>query len=494
MQHKITITIALVATLSVLLTIDYIRENQIATDLRKADSSYASTPEPKGAHWLIGNWYSATTGYNMTGMYTDLDNMKTAGINWVRFAMHKPTGTALYDKLAPALQQRNMNWLANVMDPNKNSSGKYIAGTDTQRAEYKTWLATMVNRYKGFGLKYYEIHNEANLHYFWNIDEYTTDNVAYANSVKDYLLHLQDAYTTIKANDPTAIVVFGGISQWKDERFVDEVVKQNPAAYFDMWAFHPYGPNPTKSIEELDSFKQHLAPSALLAAKPILITEVGYSAVSGAAGYMGSGSTETTKATYLVDVMNRLKTRGVNPPYFWYNYNGDNNGATSGWVGYDLVNTDKTAVTNTFLPAYNAYKAYGNVATPSPTQSSTLATATPQVVPATPAPVPPTPTVSATSTPAPLVSVTSIDKSAISSSSSTISWNTNIATIGKIQYGLSPDQLQFESTKESEYKTRHSISLGGLNKNEWYYYRIVNETVNGEPSISSVNSFKTRNK
>jgi hypothetical protein len=320
------------------------------------------TLNSKGVHWTLGRWYTEGSGYNMEGMYKDLDLMKAAGITWVKFTLHKGTGTGLYDKLVPALKERNMYWLANIANPN----GK-TAGTATQRAEYKTWLSMMVNRYKDTGvIKYYEVHNEPNLHYFWNIDENTTDTVAYSNSVKDYVEHLKDGFSAIKASDPNANVLIGGLSQWKDERFVDELIKNNAYQWFDIMAFHPYGKNPDATLAELTTVKSKMALQSQLASKPIWITEYGYTASQGEAGSMEAGSTEVTKAQYLTDSMNKLRAAGITAPMFWYNFNGDNLGTTTTGTGYELVNTNRTTFEAILSPAYAAYKNLWN-ATPTAT-------------------------------------------------------------------------------------------------------------------------------
>jgi hypothetical protein len=416
------VTLFLILTVATLLVVTIYSLFSVFNPFSRTKATTVTiTPYSKGAHWTIGRWYTSTGGYNMDGMYKDLDTMNSAGINWVRFAMHKGTGTGLYDKLVPALAARNMGWLANVMNPN----GK-TAGTETQRAEYKAWLAVMVNRYKASGVvKYYEIHNEANIHHFWNIDEYTTDTVAYASSVSDYIEHLKDGYTTVKANDPDAKVLIGGLSQWKDERFMDELIKQGGFQYFDIMAFHPYGSNPTKSMEELNSLKSKMALNATLAAKPIWVTEFGFSAVSGSVGYMGTGSTETTKAQYLTDAMQKFRAAGVNFPMMWYNYNGDNEGSSTTWVGYELVDTNRTTLVSTYREAYYAYKALWP-------NTSMTATATPTAAPITSIPTPSAVPVTSTATPtAPTTSATAVPSSDLTAPVITISSPTNGSTLPK---------------------------------------------------------------
>jgi hypothetical protein len=332
-------------------------------DVRQRAALPTITATDKGVHWTIGNWYNkaVSNNYDLVGMKTDLDNMQAAGITWVKFTLHKATGTGLYDQLLPELNKRNMHWMANVQNPNRDANGKIVTGTTAQRTEYKNWLGAMVDRYKGQGLKYYEVWNEPNLSYFWNINHNAnlsdpTQLTAYKAAVADYVAHLEDAYTTIKAHDPEAKVILGGLSQWKYEAYVDELIVLRAERFFDIFAFHPYGNNPTTSVNHIKNLKTRLAKSPAMAAKPMWITEYGYSPISGEAGYMGAGTTEQTKANYLIESMNKFRAEGIQFPMMWYNWNGDNVGTPTTGQGYELVTTDFVTRQTTFRPAYTAYK------------------------------------------------------------------------------------------------------------------------------------------
>jgi hypothetical protein len=80
--------------------------------------------------------------------------------------------------------------------------------------------------------------NEPNYQVFWQ----PTPNAA------AYTALLKAAYTAIKAADPDAVVVAGGIAATPDQgtkmvsavRFVSEMYQAGAAGYFDALSFHPY--------------------------------------------------------------------------------------------------------------------------------------------------------------------------------------------------------------------------------------------------------------
>ena len=95
----------------------------------------------------------------------------------------------------------------------------------------------VATRYAG-KVSAYEVWNEPNYYVFW---QPTPDAAAYTALLKV-------AYTAIKAADPNAVVVAGGIAAAPDcgtqtvdsVRFVTEMYEAGAAGYFDALSFHPY--------------------------------------------------------------------------------------------------------------------------------------------------------------------------------------------------------------------------------------------------------------
>jgi hypothetical protein len=308
----------------------------------------------KGVNWHMGAWYGAAgaSGYNWDGLRKDLDNMKAGKIDWVRFSFGSSTQSScypsgFYTQLSNELSSRGMSGLPIIYIPNPLTT----MASDAEIASYKSWLSTMVNCYKN-NFRYFEVYNEPNLHYFWNIDENTTDNAAYALSVSYYVKYLKASYETIKAIDPNINILIGGLSQWKMERFMDELKNQGAGQYFDIMSYHPYSDTGSDGVlTMLNNLKAKMAIDPLISGKPIWITEIGFTTTSGAGpGYV---STEQTKADYLTQTFQKLYDNGINQyPIFWYDWDMDPCCAT----GYNLVLTDRTAppyIAN-FLPAYFA--------------------------------------------------------------------------------------------------------------------------------------------
>jgi hypothetical protein len=104
-------------------------------------------------------------------------------------------------------------------------------------AQFATWAAAVAARYRSKGVKYFEIWNEPNLAVFWapkpNPAAYTSD--------------LKAAYTAIKAVDPTAVVLSGGLAPADNDGTNDDPRTFLAAMYadgakgsFDGLGFHPY--------------------------------------------------------------------------------------------------------------------------------------------------------------------------------------------------------------------------------------------------------------
>ncbi len=111
--------------------------------------------------------------------------------------------------------------------------------------DWATFVAQSVQRYmpdgslaqgqgwtNGEGVRYWEIWNEPDLDQFWN------------GSVEDYHRLMQVAYNAIKATDPEAVVIFGGLAFFEDPNFLANylaLLKGDPSqAYFDILGYHYY--------------------------------------------------------------------------------------------------------------------------------------------------------------------------------------------------------------------------------------------------------------
>jgi hypothetical protein len=306
-------------------------------------TSTSSAPDAKGVSWLHPAEY---WGSNHAGIDTDLADMNMAGITWARVDLDYSTApNPNFDYVVQAAQQHHIHLLARVWDAPPGND----IGTDQDRATYRAWLAQMVARYD-YWIKDWEIHNEPNLHEYWNIDESpSSDPTAYAASAHRYVLHLQDSYPTIKSVDPTATVVMGAVDEWTEERFIYQLIQEKADQYFDVLAVHPYENNPDADVGRLQALEARLAAQPGWAAKPLWVTEVGFNTTW--TYHVGYVSSEQQKADYLTQTLPALRANGAQLPIFWYTLH-ENTSAS----GYGLEHKDPSTLQTTYFPAFSAYQ------------------------------------------------------------------------------------------------------------------------------------------
>ena len=285
-------------------------------------------------------------GGNRAGMNADMRDLKNGGVTWVRIDLrHTSSPNPHFDAAIASARAHGIRVLVTAHKPSPHRD----LGSSADRRRYRTWLASMVNRYK-YHVRHWEIMNEPNLRIEWNIDHsIDSDQTAYVASVKRYLTLLRDAHGVIRANDPTARILFGGLSEWRVERFLDVIRSTDAHRYFDVMSFHPYGRNPDRVLRRFNAVKAQMQLTAGYAAKPIWVTETGFNTSwSNKAGYVAS---ETTKADYLRQVAIKLHRAGARLPMFWYTLH--ENKASP---GYGLTIRDKSTGSVRYLPAYRAYR------------------------------------------------------------------------------------------------------------------------------------------
>ena len=280
--------------------------------------------------------------------------MSEAGVQWVRFVLHKGTQTQcapdkFYTNIASALRSRNMKALVYVAIPNPTTT----TATAGEISEFTTWLNTMASCYKD-DFKYWEIGNEPNLSAYWNIDDdVASDQSAYEDSVEWYYEYLESGYTTIKAIDPGATVIHAGLSQYKSDRWYEVMETINPSSYIDAMAFHPYSDlGPDGNINYINRLYTKMQTIFGMENKPIWITEIGYTADVDQYPGNTSGS-ETLKASYLSSSYQKMLDWGISTPIFWFNFSQDPNVDAP---GCELMYSDRSAFTYIAQCAYTAMK------------------------------------------------------------------------------------------------------------------------------------------
>jgi hypothetical protein len=269
-------------------------------------------------------------------------------------------------------------------------------------AEFMRFIA---NRYSGT-VEAYEIWNEENGSRFWPAGP---SPVAYTEMLKA-------AYVAIKATDPSATVVFGGMAQ-ADYRFVEAAYAAGAKGYFDVMAVHPYTcwepefyywvdaneqwkgwasytPRAGERMTKWAFLAYREVRKSMLAAgddKPIWFTELGWSTANGDPETECVVS-EATQAAYLTRAFEMVESDPYVQVVLWYNFRQDywNTSPTYFDGGFGLMRADFTP-----KPAYAAFRSYATSTDPAPPPNPTPTpdpTPTPEPTPTpTPAPLAPPP-------------------------------------------------------------------------------------------------------
>jgi hypothetical protein len=345
----------------------------------------------KGANNVIAEhmWGNGTTR-NYTGTQQDVTDAANAGIRWSRFVVYTPPDNTCTDpEMQHLVAMQRANGINIMLDIQRlASSGTSCSGTSVTQTpydpvnnpndgQYKNWLAGIVNQYKPY-IHFYEIGNEENGTGDWSYNNSQpsptrdaavggcTTTTAYRNGVANYVLFLKDTYNTIKANDPAAKVIIGGLSEWTEECFIDELAANQAWLYMDYMALHPYGACPTgadcnsypSSLERLQSYQTHLAawPSPYNGIGT-WITEIGYYNKRNDPTWtlVPQAPDPATEATWLVNEMTMLHSNGITTPIFWYNLHEE----SSCDVGFGLTmrnNGSGKCATDTYEPVYTSFQ------------------------------------------------------------------------------------------------------------------------------------------
>ena len=261
------------------------------------------------------------------------------------------------------------------------------------RAAYEAWLTNLVLT---SGVTYFEIGNEPNLNAYvennspgkkiennpdvaqsgWNIPDCQLDYAGntltqcnnqtgndrganasgacpngspttnYTNAVLNYIQFLQDSYTTIKAANPNAKVLLGGVSSWRGVCFMDLLAKYGAFNYADIVSFHAY---------PLGSTPQDGASTALYmmgkTTLPVWITEFGWDVGTGGSEVMRN---EQAKADNVGTEWALLEQEGITGPIMLWS-------ARDGLTDFDWnTPNDTLPITNYHFGVYEWTKPCNN--------------------------------------------------------------------------------------------------------------------------------------
>ena len=348
-------------------------------------------PAPSPASPVVAASYPQTKNYGISTGNTlvwmssadlnqELDDIAHLGFGWVRFDMAwvdvQGTSSKSYnwtnmDRIVAAMHARNLQMLpilaytpAWARMQQCNLSEK-CAPQDP--AAYAEFARQAVRRYASQGVHQWEIWNEPNLTQFYQP----------APDAVQYTAMLKASYAAIKAEDPSAVVISGGLSPLdgystsiNSVTFLDQMYKAGAATSFDAVAMHPYSyPVPASYVAPWNAWTQlgWTTPNVRGTmdkygdtGKQIWLTE--YGSPTGGPGAVASVSMynfnmspdhvdEALQSTIVQDAFTARSTLGNAGPLFWYSYKdlGTSNVTNENFFG--LLHNDGTP-----KPAYNMFK------------------------------------------------------------------------------------------------------------------------------------------
>ena len=297
------------------------------TETHDFSSTLLTQGRNAGLRWLrVGlKWKDVETSkgvYNWSTSDTKIDNAVNAGFTPIVYIWKTP------------------GWAVAESDP-------YYCHPPDNLDDFEDFLTALVNRYKD-RVQYWEIYNEEDGHDWGSIG-------CMGDDVPGYVALLKRGYETIKANDPSAQVLIGGLAMLGEDAtnqdFLKDVLDNGGGPYFDIVSFHFYNGQETADYACFGTLcgirgkaaiiRNWLAAYPQYAAKPLMLTEIAYRC--GADGICDSSELER-QADHVAIYNVRGMAAGLDS-IIWYTLEGP------GFYGSSLFNTDGTP-----KPAYNAYQ------------------------------------------------------------------------------------------------------------------------------------------
>jgi hypothetical protein len=261
---------------------------------------------------IVGIADNGLLGQSAKTQAAQFSAMKSIGITSVRvdanWRLVQPTGPSDFNWAALDQEVKSIRSAGMSVDLIVDGCPSWAAIPDARNdmfaqpessAQFAIWAAEVAARYRNMGVKYFEIWNEPNINEFWrprpDPTAYTADLVA--------------AYASIKAVDPAAIVISGGLAPASDNgvnytpvTFVTDMYLDGAKGSFDYLGDHPYSYpllpdtyNPGSQWSEMDETNPSIR-SIMIAngdsSKKIWITEFG-EPTTGRPGVSPTAQSET---------------------------------------------------------------------------------------------------------------------------------------------------------------------------------------------------------
>lgn len=310
-------------------------------------SSVTNTTSPSS---LTASYFSGKKRFSMsTGieLFNDTDSnfnsqmqgIKEVGATWLRsgIAWQKTeTSRGVYDwkfadRLVNTASSMNLNLIADVTEAPSWSKGTNNYGcsgqsnTDFALEDYAHFAQQLVMRYHT-KVRVWEMGNEPN---------HAKGDWTHPNACQ-YTVMLKLTYQAIKAVDPTATVITGGVGGDQDKNnngglagnnFIAALYDAGAKPYFDGVGYHPYSYPDSPKQQGARGWTQLLSAHDTMvkngdSSKLIWITEYGAPANSGKNinGNSSFNGTEASQAQLLTDSYQVFSTYSWAGPLSWFEY------------------------------------------------------------------------------------------------------------------------------------------------------------------------------
>jgi polysaccharide biosynthesis protein PslG len=279
------------------------------TTTTTTSTTTTTTTSPASGSLAIGMSVPYFLGQSSSYLSSAMANMHSIGLRWIRvdadWSYIQPTSQSSFswsttDRVVNAATAAGMNVLLVIDDSPSWASSTGSGGTFTQPASaaaFAAFAAAVAAHYGPMGVHTFEIWNEENVHYFW----LPSPNPSFYTSM------LVAAYNAIKATEPGATVLSGGMApsetsggDYSPIDWLTDLYADGGGGHFDAVANHPYTfpqlPNDPGSNWSQMPTLHSIMVSHGDGAKQIWLTEFGApSAGSGGVGTTGQ-TTQITQA------------------------------------------------------------------------------------------------------------------------------------------------------------------------------------------------------
>ena len=316
------------------------------------------------------------------GVDQNLSELQSIGVTSVRLPIpwtfiESQNGTFTWSKMdtiIAAARARGMS-IVGTITGNPAWDGTVGIGQPNVQ-EYASFASAVASRYSS-EISAFEIWNEENSQGFF----------AGPKSAEVYTAVLKAAYTAIKAVDPTATVLVGGLASVANiaglnqspQNFLSQILADGAAGYFDAVAFHPYNLGTQLSagaglaesaLNQLNALRANLNSYGLNGIE-IWATEYGEPTTPGLAS---PAQQAAYIANFVIEWQALSKTLNLGPAYL-YTTRDSASGVLNDEYNYGLFYTDGTPKPAALIVAQLEYDLKNNL--PLPSLASTIATLSP---------------------------------------------------------------------------------------------------------------------